>query len=517
VTNDVRCRAPRLIPVAAFVTGFASIAVEISASRLIAPYFGSSTLIWATLIGVTLLFLSLGYWLGGRLADGRPDARWLYGLIGAAGISLALVIPLSRPILRESLDAFDDRDAGAFIGSLAGTLALFAPTLLALGMVAPYAIRLRLAAVEDAGKAAGGLYALSTAGSIFGSFVPVMILLPEIGTRNTFAVLSGTLIVMSISGLLLERPRAISMAVVLVGAAAIAALFLGTGGEIRPAYRGTLLAEQESEYNYIQVLQDGSETVLALNEGHAIHSIYNPGSLETGGPWDYFTLGPAIAGNESPANALIVGLAGGTAARQLHAAYPGIEVDGIEIDQAIVDVGRKYFALTDAVANVTVADGRYALETTDKTYDLICLDAYRQPYIPFHLATVEFFELASRHLEPGAVLAVNAGRTENDFRLVDALSHTLAQVFETVIVVDVERYDNSMIFATHEVMSVDQFAGRLRDAGRVPLAGTVAGWALQHGKIRTASTSGQVLTDDHAPIEWIIDQIIIDEAIREDT
>jgi spermidine synthase len=388
---------------------------------------------------------------------------------------------------------------------------LFAPTLLALGMVAPYAIRLRLAAVEDAGKAAGGLYALSTAGSIFGSFVPVMILLPEIGTRNTFAVLSGTLIVMSISGLLLERPRAISMAVVLVGAAAIAALFLGTGGEIRPAYRGTLLAEQESEYNYIQVLQDGSETV------HAIHSIYNPGSLETGGPWDYFTLGPAIAGNESPANALIVGLAGGTAARQLHAAYPGIEVDGIEIDQAIVDVGRKYFALTDAVANVTVADGRYAIETTDKTYDLICLDAYRQPYIPFHLATVEFFELASRHLEPGAVLAVNAGRTENDFRLVDALSHTLAQVFETVIVVDVERYDNSMIFATHQVMSVDQFAGRLRDAGRVPLAGTVAGWALQHGKIRTASTSGQVLTDDHAPIEWIIDQIIIDEAIREDT
>ena len=168
MTHEVRCRAPRLIPIAAFVTGFASIATEISASRLIAPYFGSSTFIWANLIGVTLLFLSLGYWLGGRFIDARPDARWLYGLIALAAVSLALVIPISRPILRASLDAFDDRNAGAFLGSLAATLLLFAPSLLALGMVAPAAIRLRMSSVEDAGKAAGSLYAISTAGSILG-------------------------------------------------------------------------------------------------------------------------------------------------------------------------------------------------------------------------------------------------------------------------------------------------------------------------------------------------------------
>ena len=516
MTHEVRCRAPRLIPIAAFVTGFASIATEISASRLIAPYFGSSTFIWANLIGVTLLFLSLGYWLGGRFIDARPDARWLYGLIALAAVSLALVIPISRPILRASLDAFDDRNAGAFLGSLAATLLLFAPSLLALGMVAPAAIRLRMSSVEDAGKAAGSLYAISTAGSILGSFVPVIFLLPEIGTRATFATIAAVMLIMSIVGLIAEGKSAVAFAAAGVFALALGALVIGSQGNLKPPYRGQLIAELESDNNYIQVLQDGDETLLALNDGHAVHSIYNPKRLETGGPWDYFALGPILTGDTSPNRALIVGLAGGTAARQLHAAYPGITVDGIEIDHTIVDVGRKYFGLTSDVANVTVADGRYALETSDTKYDLVCLDAYRQPYVPFHLATVEYFKLVSQHLNPGGVVVVNAGRTDTDFRLVDALSATISKAFPTVLVVDVDRYDNSMIFATNEAVSIDQFAQRLRETAGIPLVETVAGWALDHGNIRIASADGTVFTDDKAPVEWIIDQIIIDEAVREE-
>jgi predicted membrane-bound spermidine synthase len=516
MTHDVRCRAPRLIPLAAFVTGFASIATEISASRLIAPYFGSSTFIWANLIGVTLLFLSLGYWLGGRIIDRRPDARLLYALIAVAAVALALVVPISRPILRASLDAFDERNAGAFLGSLAATLLLFAPTLLALGMVAPAAIRLRMNSVEDAGKAAGSLYAISTAGSILGSFVPVIILLPEIGTRATFAVIALVMVVMSIAGLLAEGRPLPALAAATLFALAIGALILGSHGNLKPPYRGQMLAEIESDNNYIQVLQDGDETLLALNDGHAIHSIYNPDSLETGGPWDYFALGPIMTNDHSPQDALIVGLAGGTAARQLHAAYPGVSVDGVEIDQKIVDAGRKYFGLTDQVANVTVADGRYALETSYKSYDLVCLDAYRQPYVPFHLATVEYFHLVSQHLNPGGVVVVNAGRTDTDFRLVDALSITLRKVFPTVLVVDVARFENSMIYATMDPVSVDQFAQRLRETSGIPLVQTVSGWALENGNIREASTTGTVFTDDKAPVEWIIDQIIFDEAVREE-
>ena len=516
MTHDVRCRAPRLIPVAAFITGFGSIATEISASRLIAPYFGSSTFIWANLIGVTLLFLSVGYWLGGRVADAHPDARWLYALIGVAAITLLLIIPISRPILRVSLDAFDDRDAGAFLGSLAATLLLFAPTLLALGMVAPAAIRMRVSSVHNAGKAAGSLYAVSTAGSILGSFLPVMILLPEIGTRATFATIAAVMLFMSIIGLAAEQRHALALATAGLFVVALGALVLGSRGDLKPPYRGDLIAELESENNYIQVLQDGDETLLALNDGHAIHSIYNPNELETGGPWDYFALGPILAANPSPRSALIVGLAGGTTARQLHSAYPGVEVDGIEIDSVIIEAGREYFGLTAEVADITIADGRYALATSDETYDLVCLDAYRQPYVPFHLATVEYFELVSDHLEPNGVVAVNAGRTDDDFRLVDALAATLSQVFGTVFVVDVDRYDNSLIFATHEPVSTDQFREQLAQTAGIPLVESVAGWALDRGNIRPASTDGTVFTDDHAPVEWIIDQIIIDEAVRED-
>ncbi len=512
----VRCRRPGLIPLAAFVTGFSSIAAEISASRLVAPYFGSSTFIWASLIGVTLLFLSLGYWFGGRVADARPDARLLYLIIGIAAIAMALIVPISRPILRTSLDAFDDRNAGAFLGSLVATLLLFAPTMLALGMVAPMAIRLRMTGVEDAGKAAGSLYALSTAGSILGSFVPVLILLPAVGTRWTFAILAIAMVIMSIIGLMAEAsmPRAASVAILFIAAMAI--MGFGSRGTLKPPYRGELIAEIESDNNYIQVLQDGDSTLLALNDGHAIHSIYNPNQIETGGPWDYVTLGPIMTANGSPQRALIVGLAGGTSAHQLKAAYPEITVDGVEIDSKIVDVARKYFALTPDVANVEIADGRYALETTDQLYDLIVLDAYRQPYVPFHLATVEFMELVRDHLAPGGVVMINAGRTATDYRLVDALSRTANQVFPSTMVVDVDRYDNSMIFATMDDVSLDQFRQRLEASRSIPFVGEVAGWAVDAGNMRDASTTGTILTDDHAPVEWIIDQIIVGEAVREE-
>jgi predicted membrane-bound spermidine synthase len=512
----VQCRKPGLIPFAAFVTGFASIAAEISASRLIAPYFGSSTFIWASLIGVTLLFLSLGYWFGGRVADARPNARFLYLLIGFAAITMALIIPISRPILRASLDAFDERHAGAFLGSLVATLLLFAPTMLALGMVAPFAIRLRMSKVEDAGKAAGSLYALSTAGSILGSFVPVLILLPELGTRWTFAILAIAMIVMSTIGLLAEGAKSRAAMASSLFALSVLALVLGSKGHLKPPYQGQLVAEYESDNNYIQVLQDGDETLLALNDGHAIHSIYNPNQLETGGPWDYFSLGPLVTGNVKPANAMIIGLAGGTAARQLHETYPGLHIEGVEIDQTIVNVGRKYFAMTPEVADVKVADGRYILETTDKDFDLICLDAYRQPYVPFHLATREFFQLVSDHLSEHGVVVVNAGRTDQDFRLVDALSATMRSVFKSTLVVDVDRYDNSMIYATNDDISVGGFEQQLAVAQPTPFLTDVATWALDHGNIRQASSSATVLTDDRAPVEWIIDQIIIREAVRED-
>jgi spermidine synthase len=498
-----------------FIGGFASIGVELTASRLVAPYFGSSTFIWASLIGVTLAFLSLGYLLGGKLADRRPRPELLYAVTAIAAITIALLPLVARPLLHESLDAFRTLDAGAFYGTLAGTLLLMAPPITLLGFISPFALRLQIANVASAGKTAGSLYALSTVGSIAGSFLPVLVLIPLIGTAATFIVLSLALLAPAVAGLIVVRARPLAL-VAMLAALAVPGLTLAAPGGIRPPERGTLLHEQESAYNYIQVVDDGGQRELILNEGHAIHSIYNPDQLLTGGPWDYFMVAPLlVAGEEAhaPRDAMLIGLAGGTVARQLSAAYGPIPIDGVEIDPDIVAVGRDYFGL-DELTNVSVeiADGRYALKTSERNYDLIGIDAYRQPYIPFQLTSREFFQEVAGHLSPGGVAVVNAGRTTTDFRLVDALGATMRDVFPYVLAIDVARYTNTILVGSQTSLSTEALHANLERYGANASVRQVAEWSLQEGHMRAISPGGMVFTDDRAPVEMVIDEMIFDAA-----
>jgi predicted membrane-bound spermidine synthase len=288
---------------------------------------------------------------------------------------------------------------------------------------------------------------------------------------------------------------------------------------IKPPYRGQLVEEAESEYNYIQVLKEGDRYLLALNEGHAIHSIYDPDQLLTGGPWDYFMVGPlfnAQADAGSVNDALLIGLAGGTAARQLAAVYDGVRIDGVEIDPEVARLGKKYFALDRPDVNVVVDDGRYFLRRTESTYDLIGVDAYRQPYIPFQLTTQEFFQEVADRLAPGGVAVVNVGRADTDYRLVDVVASTMRAVFPSVYEIDVTGYSNTMVIATKEPTTLDNFghnAGALQDGS---ILRTVADWSLATGDIREVSPGGRVFTDDLAPVEWVIDQMIVDAARRGD-
>lgn len=506
--------ASRVLEPLVFVGGLSSIGIELAASRLIAPYFGSSTFIWANLIGLTLTYLAIGYAIGGRLADRYPDPRLLYVCTAFAAVAAGLIPLVAQPILRVSLEAFEEIAVGAFYGSLAGTILLLAIPITLLGFVTPFAIRLRIQSVDGAGKTAGRIYALSTIGSILGSFIPVLVLIPLFGTRMTFFCLSGLLLLLSIAGLIEARARlavgvALLLGLVLIGGTVAAQ------GEIKPPYRGELVEEIESEYNYIQVLQDGSRTLLALNEGQAIHSIYDPDQLLTGGPWDYFMAAPLFSSTAlatPPDSALMIGLAAGTAARQMLAAYPNLQIDGVEIDEKIVEVGRQYFGMTDPRINAIVADGRYFLRTTEQRYDVIGVDAYKQPYIPFQLTTREFFtEVESRLTECG-VAVVNVGRTDTDFRLVDVIASTMRSVFPFVYAIDVERYTNTMVIGTTCPSSTDVFvanAGALDPDG--PL-GTVALASIQFGNIRAIQPGGDVFTDDHAPVELVVDEMIVDAA-----
>src|SRR6266571_8301596 len=188
-----------------FVAGACSLAVELSASRLLAPYFGTSLFVWANLIGLILLYLTNGYYVGGRLADRFPRAEVLYLLTTVAAFLIGLIPLISSPILLWSLSSFATYSVSVFYGSLVSVILLFAIPMILLGCVSPFAIRLRVERVGKSGRTAGQLYAISTAGSILGTFLPVLWLIPTIGTRLTFFVFAVSLLLMSIIGLVATR------------------------------------------------------------------------------------------------------------------------------------------------------------------------------------------------------------------------------------------------------------------------------------------------------------------------
>ncbi len=507
--------ARRLLLPLVFVAGMASLGVELCASRLLAPYFGTSLYVWGVLIGLVLVYLSAGYVLGGRLADRHPSPDLLFQLTAWAGLWIGLIPLVAYPILLESQRGFASVSIGIVLGTLLAVVLLFAVPVVLLGCVSPFAIRLLLRDVQSGGNTAGAVYALSTGGSILGTFLPVFWMIPSFGTRPTFVIFSVALLGLSLAGL---WPRTLTglwprrwlfaafLLIVLLGA-----WLLPRG--IKPPEVGSLLYERDSAYNYIQVVQDGSRTDLILNEGQAIHSIYDSESLLTGGPWDYFMLGsyfrPAQSSEPRPSSAAILGLAGGTAARQMRAVYgPSLDITGVEIDPAILDVAHRYFHVDDASAHLVVQDARYWLATEHGRYDLIALDAYQQPYIPFHLTTREFFQLARDRLQPGGAVVVNAGRTATDYRLVDALASTMAAVFPSVFLVDVGRFSNTMIFGTDEPVTMGDVTHNLGLA-REPLVRDVAADAVGPGRLRMSAYHSQVFTDDLAPVERLIDEIIL--------
>lgn len=499
----------RLLLPLVFISGMASLAVEFGASRLLAPYFGTSLYVWGVLIGLVLIYLSIGYVIGGRVADRWPREDVLFQLTAWAGLWIGVIPLVSYPILLASQQGFHDLNAGLVLGTLLAVILLFAVPVILLGCVSPFAIRLLLKDVASGGNTAGAVYALSTAGSILGTFVPVFWLIPTYGTRPTLVGFSLALLLPSVAGLWPVRRRRWYAALALV----VVAAGVLVPPRVKSPEQGSLLYEKESAYQYIQVVKDGTRTELVLNEGLAIHSIYDPDSLVTGGPWDYVTIAsafqPAAPSVPVPKRVLILGLAGGTSARQVRAAFgSGVDITGVEIDPAVVDVAYRYFHLGDAGVHAEVQDARYWLATRPRTdrYDVIVMDAYRQPYIPFHLTTREFFDLVRDHLNPGGVAVVNAGRTADDFRLVSALASTMAASYRDVYLVDVPRFTNTMIFATTEPTAPDDVRHNLSEGSG--LYSAVARSALTEGGLRRSTYRGQVFTDDLAPVERLIDEII---------
>ena len=277
-----------------------------------------------------------------------------------------------------------------------------------------------------------------------------------------------------------------------------------------------LIHEKESSYNLVQVIEKGSTRYLLLNEGQGYHSAYTPGQISSGREiriWDLFLAAPFF--NNPPyspdriRSLAVVGLAGGTIPLQYTAIFGPIPIDGIEIDPAIVDAGRRFFGMTQPNLNVIVGDGRAELSRTGRKYSVVALDAYRVPYIPWHLTTIEFFQEVRDRLEPDGVVALNVVRTKSDRRLIGALSGTLRAVFPSVHVVDVPGRFNSLIVATALPTVRENVAANLRSLSKEihPLLYKALSTAERNAV--PPPESEVVFTDDWAPVERFTDQMIL--------
>lgn len=509
----ISSRSRKFLYFAVFASGLTTLAVELSASRLLGNIFGASNLVWASIIGLILIYLTVGYFLGGRWADRSPYPGTMYRIMLWGAFLIGVIPFVSQPVLRAAADAFDRLAVGVLFGSFAGVLILFSIPVTLLGTISPFAIRLAITDTQQAGTVSGRIYAISTLGSFVGTFLPVLVFIPLVGTTRTFILFSLFLTLVAMAGLYLAEGwrRALTwawMPLVLV----ILAL-LGAGATIK-ATAGQIY-ETESAYNYIQVLERDGFRYLRLNEGQGVHSVYHPADLYYYGAWMQFLAGPFFNppnyGPEQVKTMAIVGLAAGTAARQATAAFGPLAIDGYEIDPKIIEVGQEFFGMNLPNLNAIAEDGRWGLEHSPRQYDLIAIDAYRPPYIPWHLTTVEFFQVVKDHLAEDGVAVINVGRAPDDRRLIEALVGTLQPLFPSIHVMDIPGTFNSMIYATMQPTTPDNLYQNLL---YLSARGDIHPLLLESLKITVLNIqptpeSATVFTDDRAPIEWLTNNMVL--------
>ena len=447
------------VQIAVALAGVGTLAVEMVAPRLLAPAFGTSQPIWAAVIGMTLLYLAIGYHLGGRWADagGADDADLLARVIWYAGL--------------------------ATVGSLAGT------------------------------------------------FLTSLWLIPQFGSTRTLLIIAAGLIVLA--AWLTRRWRRL-LGLLLVASLLVWRMIAGPPSLAAGCSNCQVISTTESANNIIQVAERvdataGPQTLLLLNEGLAVHSVYNQRYAQSGdardlltggGPWDYFAVAPYVLPDRQPAQVrrmALLGSGAGTAAEQFLAIYgPDAVVDAVEIDQQIVDVARMSFGMRDsAVAggnpnyHVHVADGRTWLASQTGQYDVIGVDAYHQPYIPFHLTTVEFFRMVRDHLAPNGVVVLNAGLgADGDTRLALALATTMREVFPNLFVLETAQFGNWMLVGSmqHIGDGAANFAANYQQIEQPALRTTMA--QVQGFPFLSNQRGDVVLYDDHAPVERLVDEMI---------
>ncbi len=499
-----------------FFAGMSVMAVELGASRLLAPYFSSSQIVWTIIIGTIMIAMALGNIYGGRSADKNPDPGRLYRRILLAAVWIAAIPVLGKYIILgiSAVVILSVNTNFLIVAAFAACMVIFVFPLFLLGTVTPSLAKFSVNSLEDSGRTVGTLGAFNTVGSIIGTFVPTFVTIPSVGTSVTFLIFSGILLALSTIYFVSAgrgRGRAAVSSVLF-----LACCCLGYSDSFA-FWESDLTYEGESVYNYLQVKENPRYVALSTNVLFGVQSIYMKQEGLTGMYYDYCLAAPLMVADRraEECQVLILGMGTGTYAVQCDRYFGDMSIEGVEIDGKITQLAREYFHLPEEVG-VTTYDGRAFLNAVDKKYDVIMVDAYQDITIPFQMSSVEFFELVAEHLSENGVMVVNMNmRSKGGDSINEYLSDTISTVFSHVYTVEVTGSTNRELFASNNPDMLDVFE---KNREGLDASGDLS-YMMQRvsQKIEEYQAGSHILTDDKAPVELlgiqVIDELIEDEVV----
>lgn len=502
-----------------FFAGMSVMAVELGASRLLAPYFSSSQIVWTIIIGTIMIAMALGNIYGGRSADKNPNPDKLYGRILIAAVWIALIPFVGKYIILgiSAVLVFTVNNNFLIWAAFFACMVIFVFPLFLLGTVTPSLAKYSVESLEESGKVVGNLGAFNTIGSIIGTFLPTFVTIPAVGTSITFLIFAGVLMLLGIiyfASCRAGRVKSVVSVVILI----ISCIF-GSSNSFA-FWEKDLTYEGESIYNYLQVKENDEKVYLSTNVLFGVQSVYVKEEGLTGMYYDYAMAAPLMAGlsKKDGMNILILGMGTGTYATQCSRYYDDVVCTGVEIDEKITKLARQYFELTENV-KVTTYDGRAYLNAIDEKYDVIMVDAYQDITIPFQMSSIEFFTLVKEHLTPDGVMVVNMNmRGSREGNINQYLSDTISQVFDQVYIVDVEGSTNRLLFASNNKTMMETFYDEVEVLS--------SDHALQdelknfmerklEGHLMAYEVGSYIMTDDKAPVE-LLGMQVIDELIKDE-
>ncbi|MBP5432948.1 MAG: fused MFS/spermidine synthase [Ruminococcus sp.] len=488
-------------------------AVELGASRLLAPYFSSSQIVWTIIIGTIMIAMALGNIYGGRSADKNPDPDRLYGRILIAAVWIAAVPFAGKFVIAgiSGLLVLTVNTGFLVWAAFLTCMVVFVYPLFLLGTVTPSLVKYTVDSLDESGSTVGTLGAFNTIGSIIGTFVPTFISIPAVGTAVTFLIFSGILLIIGLIYFISSKRGAVkaSVSATLFIVCCFASPSMGFA-----FWEKGLTYEGESVYNYLQVSEDPNRTYLSTNVLFGVQSVYVKSGELTGMYYDYAMAAPLMTDSPDTADILVLGMGTGTYAKQCMTYFNGVTAEGVEIDEKITDLAHRYFELPEEV-KVTTYDGRAFLAACDKKYDVIMVDAYQDITIPFQMSSVEFFRLVKEHLNESGVMVVNMNmRSESSDGINGYLSDTISEVFGNIYTVDVPYTTNRELFASDSGDMLSSLSRNTEALENAPLRELMD---RVHKELVPYTSKGRLLTDDKAPVELlgmqVIDDLIQDELV----